>query len=453
MSTNSYVQVPPDGTGKKLYTMEHVVSGSGTVQTQVFHLGDHENPHQIQSVDGRGQAFVRFAEGSPTMDAFGGLRVADAHILGGYEYSQSDQAGLFQDQTTNGGSLTWTPGTAKTVSSTTSANGSSVTRTTNRWHFYQPGVGNHIIITTSMGDSGKAGNTRRWGYFDTLDGLFFELQGTTMNVVLRSSTLGTEFRIPQSSWNGDKLDGTGLSGMTLDVTKANFYWIDYAWLGVGTVRFGVLASDGSRWVCHTFENPNNNVAAYMRTGSLPIRYENFNTALTSGASDMNLICAAVYSESKTDYVYWRYADISTPTPITIDTNTHLLSMRPKLEASPGFVNRTGIYPDKLDLFVSGGNIKIMILDDATLTGASWIDATSLAQYDVTATVSGGDKFRSFYLSPGVHSINLADVYETNDEGYHVLADGTGAYTFTIVATKLDGTTVTVDATLGYRELN
>lgn len=450
--TNSYVQVPPDSTGKKLYTQQHTV-GSDTVQGQVMHLASPDDPTHIQKVDTRGQAYTRFAEGSPTMDAFGGMRVSDAHILGGYEYSQADQSGLFQDATATGGTITWAPGSAKTVMTVTGTSGSSTIRTTNRWHFYQPGVGNHVIITASLSDEGKSGNTRRWGYFDEDDGLFFELQGTTLNVVLRSSTLGTELRVPQSSWNGDKLDGTGISQMDINLTKANFFWIDYAWLGVGTVRFGVLAADGSRWVCHTFENPNNHAVAYMRTGSLPLRYENFNTSVTAGASSMNLICGAVYTESKTDYVYWRFSDIETPAPVEVSTNTHLISMRPKLEASPGFTNRTGIYPDQLDLFVSGGNVKITILDEATLTGASWQDATSLAQYDVTATVSGGEKFRTYYLAPGVHSLDLSKVYETNDEGYHVLADGTSAYTFTVVATKLDGTTVNVAATLGYRELN
>lgn len=452
MATQSFVQVPPDSTGKKLYTQQHTV-GANDVHGQVYHLASPDDATHIQKVDSRGQAYTRFAEGSPTMDAFGNMRISSARILGGYEYSQSDQAGLFQDKIATGGTITWSAGSAKTVLAVTGDNGSSVTRTTNRWHFYQPGVGNLAILTCSLSDTGKTNNTRRWGYFDEDDGLFFEVSGTTVNVVLRSSTLGTELRIPQSSWNGDKLDGTGVSGMTLDLTKASFYWIDYAWLGVGTVRFGVLAPDGSRWACHTFENPNAHAVAYMRTGSLPIRYENFNTGVTSGVSSMNLICAAVYSESTTDYVFWRYADIETPAPVAVSTNTHLLSMRPKLEASPGFTNRTGIYPDKLDLFVSGGNVKISILDDATLTGASWQPGTSLAEYDVTATVSGGDKFRTFYLAPGVHSLNLADVYETNDEGYHVLADGLSAYTFTVVATKLDGTTVEVAATLGYRELN
>lgn len=451
MANNSFFQVPPDSSGKKVYTQLHTIDAQ-PMHAQVMHIADHDTPHHIQKVDGVGQAYTRFAEGSPTMDAFGGLRISDANILGGYEYSQSDQAGLFQDVFASGGAASWTAGSAKTVLSVNGTTSSSAVRTTNRWHFYQPGVGNHVIITLSHGDSGKTNNTRRWGYFDTLDGLFFELQGTTLNVVLRSSNLGTEFRVPRSSWNGDKLDGTGPSGMTLDITKANFYWIDYAWLGVGIARMGILAPDGSRWVCHTFQNPNTHVAAYMRTGSLPIRYENFNTGVAS-TSEMNLICAAVYAESKTNYVFWRYADIERSTPVTVTTDTHLLSMRPKLESAPGVTNRTGIYPDTLDVFVTGGNVKLTILDDATLTGAVWTDATSLAQGDTAATVTGGDKFRTFYVGAGVTTIDLSKYYETNDEGYHVLADGNSAYTFTVVATKLDGTTVQVAATLGYRELN
>ncbi len=58
MGTNSYVQVPPDSTGKKLNTQQHSVSGN-TVETQVFHLADHTNPSHLQHVDAQGQASVR----------------------------------------------------------------------------------------------------------------------------------------------------------------------------------------------------------------------------------------------------------------------------------------------------------------------------------------------------------------------------------------------------------
>lgn len=435
-----------------------VANNTGTViYNQAVVIAGANNPKYGQYVDSRGQALMRFAEGSPSMDAFGNLRVSSANILGGYEYSSFDQAGLFTDVVLNGGAVTYNPAVSNTVLSASAVNGSSAIRTTNRYHFYQPGVGNLIILTMSHGDSGKTNNTRRWGYFDEHNGLFFQLSGTTLSVVRRSNTSGVvvDTVVNQAEWNGDHFDGTDGSGMTLDLTKGNFYWIDYAWLGVGPVRFGMLAPDGSRWVCHTFENPNANVGAYMGTGSLPIRYENFNTGVTSGTSDMNVICGAIYAESPTKYVYWRYADAERITPVTVTTNTPIVSIRPKLQVIVGKTNRTGLYPESIEVFVTGGTVKITLVQDGVLTGDTWtIQGEGAAECDIGATaITGGSKFHTFYAPPGATSHNLADIYETNDEGLHVLADASGAYTLTVVATKLDGTTVTVASTICHRELN
>lgn len=448
--SNAFTQIPPDSTGKKLFAQQNTVDAN-TVYTQVTHTADPKDPTKIQQVDARGQAYVRFAEGSPTMDAFANLRVGTAHILGGYEYTNTDMADLFQDKTANGGAPTWNQGAANTVLSVTSANASSVVRSTNRYHYYQPGVGNLVILTVANGDAGKANNIRRWGYFDVEDGIFFELNGTTLNVVLRSSVSGSvvEERIPQASWNGDKLDGSGMSKMTIDPTMANFYFMDYAWLGVGPVRFGLLAPDGSRWVCHTFENPNNRSGAYMRSGSLPVRYENVNTGTAASGSELKLICTAIYSESETNYTFWRYSDIERIVPVTIGTNTPLLSMRVK----PG--SRVGIYPEKLSILVLGaGGARVSIIDDATLTGATWaINGAGEAQGDIAATASsGGTPYISLYVPEGVTNLDLRDYYETNDEGYHRLADDSDSYTFTVVITKLSASNVTAGAMLGYKEL-
>jgi hypothetical protein len=99
---NSFIQVPPDSTGKKLYAKSTTIDGQ-LVHAQVYHLGDGTNPNNTQSVDNRGQASVRFAEGSPTMDAFGNLRVSSATVLGAYEYTTSDMADLFTDVAEIGG--------------------------------------------------------------------------------------------------------------------------------------------------------------------------------------------------------------------------------------------------------------------------------------------------------------------------------------------------------------
>ena len=445
MATNSYFQVPPDSTGKRVFTQEHTVNAQ-PVQVQVMHVADKTNSANIQAVDPRGQANVRFAEGSPTMDAFGNLRVGEGKVLGAYDYTNSDMADLFTDV----GTVTWSQNSSETLLTVDQNNASLSSRTTNRYHYYQPGVSNLAIITLAHGDTGKVGNTRRWGYYDTEDGIFFELVGTTLNVVIRSSVGGSivENRVPQSAFNQDKLDGTGVSSMNIDVTKANFYFMDYAWLGVGEVRLGVLGPNGERNICHIFQNPNANTHAYMRTGSLPLRWELFNTALAGSSSTMRLICAAVYAQSRTDYTFWRFADIESASNTTVTTNTPIVSMKVK----PG--SRIGIYPECLCVYVVGGNVKLTILDDAVLTGATWgISGEGDALGDNAATaVTGGSKFKTFYVGPGVTNLPIAQFYETNDEGYHRLADDSDSYTFTLVATKLDGTTVTAYSTLEYREL-
>jgi len=447
--SDSFIQLPPDSTGKKLQTLEHTVN-STQVHGQVFHISDPVNPDFIQNVDVQGQAFVRFAEGSPNMDAFKNLSIGLPQILGGYEYTNTPMDDLFTDATANGGLVTWNQQASNITLSVTTNATSSVSRTTNRYHYYQPGVGNLIIMTIAHGDVGKANNVRRWGYFDNDDGLFFELDGTTLSVVIRSSTTGSvvETRVNQSAWNGDRLNGSGPSEMTLDLTKANFYFIDFAWLGVGAVRFGALAQNGSRWVCHTFKNPNTHIGAYMRSGALPIKLEMFNTGVPASSSEFKDICNVVYSESKTNYSFWRWSDIERTTPVTVTTNTPILSMRVK----PG--SRVGIYPESIHIFVSGGNVKISIVDDASLTGATWgITGGGFAEGDNAATAaSGGDLFKTFYVPIGISNIDLTPFYETNDEGYHRLADDSDSYTFTLVASKLDGTTVTAVATLGYKEL-
>lgn len=455
MSGYSYIALPPDSSGKKLFTHEHTISNT-VVQIQGIHLADPIDPTHLQFIDERGQAYIRFAEGSPTIESTGKLRVAEEQVIGAYEYTNGDMADLFTELTANGGAITWDSDASEVILSTTSANNSISTRTTNRYHYYLPGSGVFVPITLSHGDSGKTNNIRRWGYFEESDGVFWELNGTTLNVVIRSYTTGSiqETRIPQSQWNGDRFDGTGVTLETLDITKHNYYWIDFVWQGAGSVRMGVKAKDGSRIVCHIFETPNSLIHAFMSKPAKPIRFENYNIAGTSGTSEMKTVCSAVYNSSILGYTFWSFADIET-TNKTITTKTPILSLKANTYI-PGTTqyNRVGIYPESFGIYITGGPAKISIIDDAILTNASWsITGQGVALGDNTAnTITGGEIVKTFYLDPGCHQIHLEDLYETNDEGYNLLADASDSYVFTLAGTRLTANTTTVSATLNYREL-
>jgi len=451
--SNSYIQVPPDGSGKKVYSEQHVISGS-TVQAQIIHIADHLNPTYLQHVNVKGAASVTYAEGEPSMDAFGNLRVGHANAIATYDHTTDAMDDLYTTVLTNGGTSVHDTNMSSIVVAVTNGSGSKVTRTTDRYHYYQPGVGVLVIQTMGMGDSGKNGNIRKWGLYDDNDGLYWELSGSTLCVEIRSSTSGVvdSSNVPRSSWNGDKLDGTGISGMVLDLTKENFYWIDFAWLGVGVVRFGVLAPDGSRAVCHTFQNPNANTGPYMRTATLPIRYENYNKSGTAGITQMRAVCAAIYAESQTDYTYWRFSDIESLNK-TVTTNTPILSVR-STGSFNGIVNRVTVYPDTLSVYVSGSDVKLDIYDGVTtFTGETFTAGYSTLESDVSASAIGdGYKFVTQYIPQGSHNIDLKSYFELNDAGIATSAGTSQGSALSFLGTSLNGIPSKVTMTLTYREL-
>jgi hypothetical protein len=132
-----------------------------------------------------------------------------------------------------------------------------------------------------VGDSGVTGLVRNWGCFDASEGFMFRLDGTNLNVVHRrtfgvgdyndaadgSSDGKSENVIPRSMWNTDKLDGTGSSGMLLDVTKPNNYFIDFQNLGGGTIRWGVFYR-GERIVCHEMDMGNGGPQGIWTTNAI-----------------------------------------------------------------------------------------------------------------------------------------------------------------------------------------
>ena len=92
-----------------------------------------------------------------------------------------------------------------------------------------------------------------------------------LNTAIVSKTIDT--KVPQSQWNIDKLDGTGPSGLVLDLTKMQMWYMDYSWYGAGTIRYGFRDTQGRVFYAHRFVNNNQNTEAWMRSGNLPARYE------------------------------------------------------------------------------------------------------------------------------------------------------------------------------------
>lgn len=167
---------------------------------------------------------------------------------------------------------------------------------------YQPSKSQFVLLTTLVKNCGL-GITKRWGAFDSKNGLFFQIRDGVFSVGVRSNTSGTPVDkiIDQSDFNFDKLDGTGYSKYNIGFDSSIIFFIDFEWLGVGKIRYGIVDS-GNYIICNTIDNSQTLLVdeiVYMSNPSLPIRYEIINDG-TGVESSIYTICSAVQSEGGQD---------------------------------------------------------------------------------------------------------------------------------------------------------
>lgn len=232
------------------------------------------------------------------IDAFSRLKVATPFTLFDSQHRYKDN-GKFDTQVAQGGTAAHNANESSVNMTIGITAGASVIRQTKRIFAYQPGK-SLLVLNTFVMNSGKANLTQRVGFFNDLNGVYLEqggIYGTSLGFVLRSNVTGStvERMVYQNEWNGDKLDGSGVSGRTLDVTKGNIFWMDVEWLGVGDVRCGFVV-DGRPVIAHTFHNDNLYSTPYMTTACLPLRAEIFNGNTAGSGSTLKQICSSVISE-------------------------------------------------------------------------------------------------------------------------------------------------------------
>jgi hypothetical protein len=321
-------------------------------------------------------------------DAFGRLRTSSPLTLFDSSHRYRDN-GLWTTSTGTGGTYAFSSGEGLINLNVTTASGAKVLRETNKVCSYQPGKSLQVMNTFVMA-SGKANLRQRVGYFGTDNGLYIEVSGTSVpSFVERDSVSGVvaETRVPQTSWNIDKLDGNGPSGFTLDITKAQIHWTDIEWLGLGTVRTGFVIN-GKLVHCHSFHHANLITSTYMTTASLPVRYEIENLGTTASSSTLKQVCSTVLSEGGYEL---RGAQSSIGTPIAsprdltnISTEYPVVSIRLKSSRLDAVVILTAI---SLMGITNNSNYNWKVIVGGTTTGGSWdnFGADSSVEYNITGT--------------------------------------------------------------------
>lgn len=350
--------------------------------------------------------------GGTNTDAFGRIRVSQPYTLFDSQnrYTIDSQ---YDSAVTGTGSVTYRTNESANDLAVTAGGIGSVIRQTFRSFPYQPGKGLFVLATFCMDASTSANLTQRVGYFNTDNGVFFQRTGTTNSFTLRSYVSGSVSdarKINQSSWNGDKLDGTGPSGITLDSTKAQILWMDFEWLGVGSVRCGFIIN-GAYIVCHTFTNANEITSTYMTTAVLPMRYEI--TSTSAIAATLKQICSSVMSEGGYSAQSANYTAART-TKRTAFSSTFipLISIR----LASGRLGAVVLLTKGQAFPTVTQNYEVVVLKNATLTGASWASTiSSNVEFDQTATaLTGGVVVDQEYVSATSQNKSAARV----DAGYN-----------------------------------
>jgi len=299
-------------------------------------------------------------------------------------------------------------------------NGDEFVRQSKSRPMYQPGKSMLYHFTCSLG-ANDANVLKRIGFFDNDNGLFFQKIGGTASVGLRSKVTGSvvDTLHDQSTWNVDKMDGTGPSGITIDWTKSQIFVVDYQWLGVGRVRFCMVV-DGVLRIVHELMHTNTLSTVYMSYPNLPARAEIKNLATTTGSSYLDQICVNAVLEG---------GDV-TPQGVRHSVNRDVTALAnddtaPKPLISIRLDNTKAIYSQLRGLTGSiMTSSKSNFLWEAYLNpvfaspiGHVWGSVPfSAVEYDTTETsdISGGLLLDSGYVADSAESVGYSALPEASE---------------------------------------
>jgi len=400
---------------------------------------------------------IAFSDGS-SVDAFGRLRVSSptAYIFDA-QFTYDLQPLLWEPITAETGATVTHDATnrqAVMTFSSTPTGGKAYLQSFEHFR-YQPGRSQQTFITFNFIET-TANCLKFVGYSDGSNGIELQQSGSTVQFVLYSDTSNGDQTVAQANWNLDKMDGTGPSGITLDLTKQQLLIIDFQALYSGRVRVGFDIGGIVHYV-HQFLHANVVASPYMQSANLPIRAGMTCTGTVS--TTMHFTCSSVVSENGQAGAVEGFTFSAEGTATAGNgTRTHVLSIRPRTTFN-SIVNRAKYIPEAINILVTGVNPVLweLCLGQATTTPSYANVNTSFSafDFDTTGTISGSPAIvtSSGYVASsavvnGGQSANLIVRYPiTLDAAGAVRANGT----VSVIATGLGGASA-MRASLLWREI-
>ncbi len=396
----------------------------------------------------------------PNLDAFGSLRVSNRTTVFDAQLTYDLQPLLFEQIITGtGGTITHDATNRNAIISLTSSSVNANVQMQSFEHIrYQPSKSQLVFVTFNMG-SAVAG-CRKFVGLGTFAQNGFHFRQNTNGVlsfeILSQTTNGMQTAV-QSNWSLDKLDGTGASGITLDITKTQILVIDFQALYVGKVRFG-FSIDGKIVYAHEFKHANLAQHPYVQSANLPIIC-GMRAVSTVVTASMNFICSAVVSEGGQELTGYDFSQASGTVNIASGVDTHILSIQPSLLFN-AITNRAKFIDFEFEINVVGNNpIDFKLGIGQVLTGTTAfnnVNATySAMDFNILGTLSGSP---AIIIDQGSIFANATVKNATTKKvqfRYPITLDNAGAVRtlgrITLIGAGIGGTTQ-AKAVLKWREI-
>ena len=372
--------------------------------TNYVHSHEPNTNDVVQAIayDPYGNPVLRIDDTTKQHTAKNRVKVSTNEITDFATYTNGKDADIWDEEITGTASAAHDPYLAMVVLQVGSTAGDEIKRQTKRVQRYLPGRQSEISMVYRWYPVSE-GVRRRVGIFDELNGAYFENDGMTFNCVIRRNTSGgiVETRVARENWSDDKMDGTGPSGITLDPTKIQQMVIEYEWYGAGQVEFKFII-DNNSYPLHKFNHANRIETTWSGNASLPIRVELTNVTGAAGPHYFYQGSHSFQAEATTT-ILGRQKSIASPlagyTLTAANTFYPVVAIRLKSTA----LNSVVIPDFYAGATLDNTNVFIRILEDAVITGGTWVsyDSESAVEYNLTGTaVSGGTTMDTVYVSSG-----------------------------------------------------
>ena len=366
----------------------------------------------------------------------GRLKTSSPEVIFFNTFQYGIETDVWDTSTSNGGTATFDTSTSSVAMAVTSTLNSECIRQTLNVQRYIPGRSSELTFAIRL-ETPVAGIRRRFGLFDGIDGIYFEDNGGDYACVLINSDGATPTinRVARASWNGDKLDGVGESGILADSTKQQIVCIDYEWYGAGQVIFSFLIN-GKKRIIHTFNTGNTIAVPWCKTPFLPIRLEIKNTTGAAGTHYMYQGSNSLAFEGTTSRIGTLQNALTPLAGVTLTTaNTFYPAVSIRLKST---TLKAVVLPDLFQAAtLDNTSVYYRIIRNGTVNG-TWVDqpdTNSFVQYNTSSTnaITDGIVLESGFINSGISLINKINDKASYQLGRSSLGTVSDVFTVAIAA--------------------